>query len=460
MDCTSYIKKLVPMIRCVNAAIVDSYEDIGKVQERYIFWAARHIKTLNRQILKANRRYAIITVNRSTNTATLPVDCDELTFVGVLDENNEKIPLKVKNNLGNSKYDEIECEDKCPKCNQNTGICNDLTVTEDVKLVTINDSVYEQTIVKKLYPDGSYFLETRIPLWDIEAGTVVYTTTKELVNTLSLKPCGCIDDTPENVEVIRTCAPDVYCCYYASCNNSCTEDYGGYKVFEQTGLIQLDNIGKFKKLYIEYWGFLPKKNGQYQVPEVAFETVVEHIKFMAIDGKRNVSTRDKMWRYERYKIQRGNMEKEIGRIGLSQIMQAAMSIPKFDIDYPELCGGCLTVPSTAPVTTSDETDCDATPAVQRDCPAPAYTIFSISTIAGSGDGTPVPGTNVFQDSRLKGALGVVLIVVNNTNETIADQQFTIDTGAGIITRYQADGVTPNPWQTGDILIVPTFFKYS
>lgn len=447
-------------MRCVNAAIIDSYEDIGKTQERYAFWAARHIRTLTRQILKTSPRYAIITVNRSTNTATLPIDCDELTFVGVLDDNNEKIPLKVKNNLGNSKYEEIACEDKCPKCNQDTAICNDLAITEDTKLVTINDSVYEQTVVKKLYPDGSYFLETRIPLWDIEAETVVYTTQKELVANLSLKPCGCIDDSAENIEVIRTCAPDVYCCYYANCNNSCTQDYGGYKVFEEMGLIQLDNIGKFKKIYIEYRGFLPKKNGQYQVPEVAFETVVEHIKFMAVDGKRNVSNRDKIWRFERYKMQRGNMEKEIGRIGLSQIMQAAIAIPKFDIDYPELRGGCLTTPSTTTVATTTDTEVCETSAATA-CPPPAaatYNLFGISTIAGSGPGTPEVDTNVYYDSRLKGALGVEMIVVNNTNETIAANQFVIDTVAGTITRYQGDGTTPNNWGSGDILIVPTFFK--
>lgn len=465
-DTTSYSRKLVPLIRCVNAAIIDQYEDIGKTQERYLHWAAREIKELNRQVLRTGKRYAIITVNRNTNTATLPLDLDELIFVGLLDENNEKIPLRMKDELGNSKVEEIECVDKCPKCQQDKAICNDLTVTESTTLVTINDSIYEQTVIKKLYPNGDYYLETRIPLWDIEAGVVVYTTNKEFITNISLKPCGCIDITDENLEKVKCCCPEAYACYYAGCNNSCMDQYGGYRHFEQTGFLQFDNIGTFTKAYIEYWGFLPKKNGQYHIPEVAFETVVEKIKFMAIDGKKNIPNIEKRWRLDRYKEVKANMKKIIGRINLSQIIESIGLIPKFDLNEIPWRSGCLTPPKVI-TAAAETTDCN----VPDVCPPASsggsggsgggsgqvYTPFSISTIAGLS-GTPVPGTNTYQDNKLIGALGVVMIIVNNNNETIAAQQFTLDTVTGIITRYQGDGATANNWQSGDVLVVPTFFK--
>lgn len=461
MSCSTELQRTVPLYRVVAAAIVDSFEDIGKTQQMYSHWGARKLKELNRHILKSGKRKVTLTVNRSTNTATLPADFGEEFFVGVIVD-NKKIPLKLRNDLVDTKnIDDIECEDKCEKCQQDTGICNDLTVTEETVLVTINDTVQEQTVIKKLYPDGSYWLETRIPIWDIESQTVIFTTTKEFITALDLKPCGCIDDTEENIEKIKCCNYDVYCQYYACCDNSCTTDYGGYRIFPETGLIQFDRAGKFTKVYIEYWGFMPKKNGQYQVPEVAFETLVEWIKFKNIDGKRSSPNVDKQWRWRMYDVARRNMEKEMGRIGLDQIIQAIGLTPKFDIDH-YVCEPTESVISAAVTTTSND-DCSAT--TTATCPPASgtkiFTPFSIAQVVGVGASAPVAGTNVYQDDKLKGALGVNLIVVNNMPETIQAGQFTLDTVNGIITRYQIDGVTPNPWQAGppaDILIVPTFFK--
>lgn len=457
-ECDSYSKNLIPLVRAVNAAIIDSWEDIGKVQQRYTHWGAREFKKLNRQVLKTGKRQAIITINRSTNTATLPADFYEETFVGILD-NGKKYPLVLRTDLVDSKnVDEIECVDRCPKCNQDKAICNDLTITEDTTLVTIEGSNYEQTVIKKLYPNGDYYLETKIPIWDIVDEQVVFTTQKEFITAIDLKPCGCIDDTPENVEKIQCCCPDVYYSHYAPCDNSCIENYGGYKIFEGSGLIQFDKIGKFKTVYLEYRGYLHKKNGQYHIPEVAFETIVEGIKFKAIEAKRNVPNNDKLFRLEMYRNARKNMEKELGRISLSQIVQSIGMTPKFDVTVPFFEGGCVSPPTyIAPSVVTEDTECE----VAYQCPTPTaaatFTPFDIAKIAGVADG-PTVGGNTYQNDKLKGAIGVNLIIVNNNSETALSNQWALNTTTGVLTRYQADGTTPNNWQAGDTLIVPTFFK--
>lgn len=455
-DCTN-LQRTIPLYRCVAAAIVDSFEDIGRTQQIYSHWGARKLRELQRQSLRYGKRKVTLTVNRSTNTATLPPDFGEEFFVGII-ENGKKIELRRRQELVDEKnIEDIECEDKCEKCNQNKAICEDLTITEETVLVTINDSVQEQTVIKKLYPDGSYWLETRIPIWDIESETIIYTTTKEFITALDLKPCGCIDDTEENIEKIKCCCYEVYCQHYAPCDNSCTTDYGGYNIFPETGLIQFDKIGTFSKVYIEYWGFMPKKNGQYMVPEVAFETIVEWIKFRNIDGRRSSPNVDKRWRWTMYETARKNMEKEMGRFSLGYIIEAVMSTPKFDL-RSHVCDPVVSTVTT-PVTSSTVDDCTST--TTATCPPASgtkiFTPFSIAAVAGVGSG-PVVGTNVYQDNKLIGALGVNMIVVNNTPETIQANQFVLDTVAGTITRYQGDGVTANNWAAGDILIVPTFFK--
>lgn len=459
-DCSTELKRTVPLYKVVSAAIVDSYEDIGRTQQVFSHWAARGLKKLDREVLKTGLRKVTLVVNRSTNTATLPPDFSEEHFVGVI-INGKKVPLQLRPEIVDSKgTEEILCEDKCEKCNQDKAICNDLTITEDTVLVTINDVVYEQTIIKKLYPNGDYYLETKIPVWNIADSVVEYKTTKEFITALDLKPCGCIDETPANIEKIQCCSPDVYCSYFAPCDNSCTVDYGGYRIFEETGLIQFDNTTAFTKVYMEYWGFMPKKNGQYQVPEIAFETLVEWVKFKYIDGKRNIPNADKVWRWTRYTIERKNMEKIKGRISLSQIIQAIGLIPKFDIGELYIDNsGCLTTATTVIVA----------PIAQAVCAAPAATVvcspatkgltpFQLAVIAGNGSGTPQAGTHIYQNDALKNAIGLNIIIVNNNNETILANQFTFDSSTGTISRWQGDGVTPNNWVAGDVLIA-SFSKF-
>src|SRR5690606_774636 len=102
-----------------------------------------------------------LNVNKNTHTATLPLDYESETFVGFVDSRWHKVPLKMNTALTDSiNIIDVPCEDKCDKCNQDKGICNDLVVTQESNLKVINDTTYEETIVKKLYPNGDYYLET------------------------------------------------------------------------------------------------------------------------------------------------------------------------------------------------------------------------------------------------------------------------------------------------------------
>jgi hypothetical protein len=74
------------------------------------------------------------------------------------------------------------------------------------------------------------------------------------------------------------------------------------------------------------------------------------------------------------------------------------------------------------------------------------------------DGSPEVGTNTYQNDKLIGALGVNSIIVNDANETKKALQFTLDTSTGILSRWQGDGITPNNWVEGDVLVISTFFK--
>lgn len=337
-DCKPEILRTVPLYRVVAAAIVDTHEDIGKVEQVYSHWAARGLKKLEREVLKTTIRKVLLPINRNTNTATLPPDFEEETYVGLI-INGKRVRLRPRANLVNAdKIETIACENKCPRCDQDKAICEELTVTEDVELIDVNGIMSPKTVIKKLNPDGSYYLETTTPVWDIETEAVIYVTTKEYITTIDLKPCGCPEDTVENVEKIKCCCPDVYNSYYIPCDNSCDEKYGGYRILEGVGIIQLENVDA-DYLYMEYRGYLPKINGQYHVPEIAFETLVNYIKFKNVENRKSAPAWERLWTLEQYRRERGNMEKVQGRISLSAILSRIGITPRFDIDYINIQNG-------------------------------------------------------------------------------------------------------------------------
>lgn len=330
------LRRTVPLSRIVKASIVDSYEDIGKTQELYSHWAARGLRKLQHETLSLGVRKVLLHVSKGLHTATLPLDFNGDIFVGVIDDKGNKEPLLMMPDLVDiENIKAYACEDKCPRCNQDKAICGDLTTTIEVKIVRINGANYDQTITKKLYPNGDYYLETSTPFQPLDRGgfsnnTVQYTITKEFIGKIDLKDCGCIDETVSNLENIKSFNSDVYCNYFINRCIPCSSRWGGYRVFEETGTIQLDPRYPFDVVYLEYKSFLPKKDGQYQAPEVAFETLVEWIKWKSIANRKNVARWERSDQWEHYRIERANMQKVMGKITVGQLMQSVGLTPKFN----------------------------------------------------------------------------------------------------------------------------------
>ena len=449
MEYTVENKKLVPLSKVVYSSIIDVWGDIGKLEQRTTHWACRGLKKLYQESLPKVKHKVWLTVNSNTHTATLPIDFDEETFVGFVDENWQRHRINLNTELVDSKnVIDIPCDDFCPKCNQNTSICNELSITEEKNLIVIGDSTYEQTITKKLYPNGDYYLETVTPVPDINDITVIsYNKTREFIVAFDLNPCGCLTDNPLNTANLIKFCPDIYCNYYTSCSNQCNTSYGSYRIFEETGLIQLDQRFPYPKVYIEYYGFIQKINGQYYVPMVAFETLVEWTKWKQIQNKLNVLDRTiETWR-QSYLRERGNMNKMLGRISLSQIMQAIVQLPKFDFEYRHndwyscfnSSVGAVAATAAAANPTVNPDCCSTTTIINR-------TSFTLAVKVGD-DGAPVNNTSSYQNNVLIGAIDLNYIFLAKVIWTIKDGDFTFNSATGTI------DISPNFFFTGDSLIV-------
>lgn len=442
--------KYIPISRVVNSALIDTYSDAGKSREQYTHWAVRVLKTLTKQKLKSHKKRVLITVNHNTKTATLPPDFDTEQFVGFIDHHGKRKSILMDTSLVNEgSIEEMPCEDACEKCNQDKSICNELETVVSEETVVVNGQSAVKTTIKKLYPNGSYFLETTIPYWNTVTENVEYATTKDFITEFDLKDCGCLDNTDSNEEKLKCHCPDVYDCYYTGCSNVCDKDYGGYNILPEIGLIQLSHKFKHDKLYLEYTGFLQKVRGQYVVPEVAFEAVVEGTKFKAVKNKDNVPMNTKLYYESNFNKAMDDLTKVRGRISLANIINAVTRVPKFDItfDYGNDCCRPTSDKYISQLTSkvsdnfcqSNATSCNSSTTGK------ILTPFQLVVVAGNGDGTPVDGENTFYHPDLKDALNAGNIIVNNSNENKVSD-FTLDTTNGILKRN-------NTWTTGDVLII-------
>ena len=328
-DCRENIG-LVPLRKVVNASIIDTYGDINREEQLRTHWAARGLKLLYNQILPNEHHRVMLTINKNTNTATLPADFHIETFVGII-VNGEKVPVSKNNELTNDCSITTQIEKECPRCKQDKAICESLEITETDKQIIINGNPYNQTITKKLYPNGDYYLETSTPVFNTQTSGIDYPITKKFIVNFALNPCGCLAKTPENDQNLSTYCPDTYNCYCTSCS-SCNSIKAGYKIFEDVGLIQFSSFYG-DSAYLEYNGFITKIGGTYMVPEVAFETLVEFTKYMSVAGKPNITPYEKSWYKKNYTDAKDDLFHILGRVSLSTITDTLNSSPKFDIDY-------------------------------------------------------------------------------------------------------------------------------
>lgn len=449
---SSLLKNTVPLSKVVSQAMLDMYADLSLsgLQQTYFNWASRGMTKLVNEVLKTNVQKVMLKVNRSSNTAILPFGFKKEVFVGVINHYGQKVPLRLRTELTDEKeIDVVECEDKCPKCNANKAVCNELTVTEDTFIVIINNATYEGTTIKKMYPDGRYFLETRTPVLNINTNRIEYSIQKKFVGTVSLKPCGCVEETESNINLIRTCRPEIYCNYFApSCSSTLD---AGYMIFEENGYIKFDNRFNFDKVYLEYQGTIPKKNGQYHIPEVCFETLVNYVKFKSVENKKSVPLPERRYYFDRYTIERSNMRKVISRLGLSKILQLINSLPKFEYDAP-LLDDCYYPCVTPPVKTPASSKYAATQSSSTSTAAQSFIPFEYSGITGIGD-APTHDTDTYQNDKFKNAIGINVIFLDNSILTLKKGEFSLDSVNGKITLLNG-----NRFFDTMVLVVPTFFK--
>lgn len=327
------IAKYVYLREIVGAAAMDMHSDLAVVERSFYHWAARALHKLTNETFKTGKRYAIIPVNKSFNSATLDCDFIEALFVGEINSYGEKVPFHLNTKLINSEFvetieDEGACQAKCTGCFSKAA-CNDLQTTEVLRSIDINGTEYDETKTSTLEPDGTYFVITETPFYNTTNMVVEYKTKKEYITTLDLEPCGCIKATVDNSSKLKTANYDCYCTY---CSPVCRERKEvGYKIFPETSTIKFDHNFTGDRFYMEWRGTVPKKNGEYIAPAIAKETLIHLTKFLSIQNKKGVALSEREWVFDQYRRERNNMDMVRGQMSLHDILYSLSKTP--DLSY-------------------------------------------------------------------------------------------------------------------------------
>jgi hypothetical protein len=200
---------------------------------------------------------------------------------------------------------------------------------------------------------------------------------------------------------------------------------------------------------------MPKVNGQYMVPEVAFETLVEYVKWKSIKDKKGTE----LWRiqmtFDDYIRERKNMMKILTRVSLSDIISAVRSTPKFNLDYNNSWYSCFSVNGfnnanslLSGLSGGSSGNVDTT--IVNNYPTTIINngSYQLSVKAGNGTGHPIDGENVYQNNILKKATDLNIIFLAKMTLTKDDGDFSFDAVSGTIT------LTNSTFVTGDTLIIP------
>lgn len=421
------ITSFVPLSRIVKRAVLDMYGDFERDEARYQAWAVDGLKKLTRETLKSGKRFAVININKNLNSAILPCDFKEELYVGLINECGQKIPLNINPDIVNNFLieKEVACDTPCAsKCNcYPKQLCNDLQTTQVINKILISDTEYDQTVTTTLLPNGEYYKVTTTPVMNMVTSGIDYIDKKEYITTFDLETCGCVKPTEENTHLLAACNWDLYCCYCGPCKSSNTQ-YGGYKIFYETGTIHFDGAMIYDKFYLEYRGGLPKSGNEYLVPEVAYDCLIEYTKDKAIWNKKGVPQWERRDQNDRYLIERGNMAKVMGRMNLSDIIHSAMNVPKFNYN-PDGCytpsvgsgGGTSSAPAPVLITSVQYVN----------VPSPAPGVPSRPTMIRV-EGSELSGGTTYNNSILAGV--PLLIDADPINRYLTDSEFTLVPAGG------------------------------
>lgn len=163
----------------------------------------------------------VLEVDCKNNTIQLPVDCERLINIYVIDRDHKLQPLTCDPGINTVEIKCIKMNCSCNNCNGNDTLCAaaESGVTYTTENVIIQGAAYLLQTWVRYNGNGGIQKQQSIPTYNASSGTIVYNTEITTLCNIEVTEKGCIKPTPENMYLLNT---------YCGCNAYPPERSGYY----------------------------------------------------------------------------------------------------------------------------------------------------------------------------------------------------------------------------------------
>lgn len=280
-------------------------------------------------------KHKYVEVDTSTTPHSIKEPRDMVRFIHLSQEDNcDTIrPLSFKDNMNVTPKTSAEC---CPRCGSDNYLDQCVSnITVATSEIIIDDVAYTEKIWKKSCSNGDIVEIREVPTKQYpdnnpENFEIVTLKTEKYLCKLDKKPCGCIDDTPKNRELIVT-----HCgCFTASCTkNLCdpmfSQPYTRFGVIKrEAGRIYVAGNPN-KKYLLSYQTNGECGDDEIMVPETAVDVMTFGINARAKALAPNVDRFERRESERMYNAKVQEYEEFLNPILVNEFMNAQMNFPKW-----------------------------------------------------------------------------------------------------------------------------------
>lgn len=170
-------------------------------------------------------------VDCHTDTINLPVDCERVINLSVVDMYGKLHPLGFNTDFNTTQIRCLKPKCGCGNCNGQNTLCSAIDSVSAVQTpVTIEGHSYMQTTIVRYNGNGTIQRQITQPSWDVESSSVIFNTSYETLCNVETTERGCIKITQPNMDALRT---------YAGCGNFIDNyrnmgfEWGNYSAYRQ-----------------------------------------------------------------------------------------------------------------------------------------------------------------------------------------------------------------------------------
>lgn len=308
-----------------------SFNNARKYYPNMLRIAADYWKKLYFQNLRVFKE-KLVCVDPGMTTVRWPVDCLRIVGLNLVDNSGRKWYMEEDGKRNTAPLDLTTAKCGCKQCNCTSEACDGFAAnTFQEEDVEIGGQTYKRGIKMRVCPSGDIMKEITEPYAIERNGEMVieYRTKEEVIENVTVKVCGCVENTPVNLEKCYTL------CHWPEpeeCHNECPtlprRPRGKYKADKDLRLIYIFDCVP-KQVLIRYVSDGEDCGAEILIPEYAAPALYAGMYLGSIEFRLNIPAYEKRMAKIRYDEEVSELLKFMWPLDFEKIKLLQHKFPKW-----------------------------------------------------------------------------------------------------------------------------------